>query len=34
MVFPDVLKALCLGARMVGLGRAFLFAQSVSETVS
>ncbi|KAL4064951.1 FMN-dependent dehydrogenase-domain-containing protein [Scleroderma yunnanense] len=24
----DVLKALCLGARMVGLGRAFLFAQS------
>ncbi|KAG1716548.1 hypothetical protein ID866_600 [Astraeus odoratus] len=24
----DVLKALCLGARMVGLGRAFLYAQS------
>jgi L-lactate dehydrogenase (cytochrome) len=26
----DVLKALCLGARAVGLGRAFLYAQSVS----
>lgn len=26
---PDVLKALCLGARAVGLGRPFLYAQSV-----
>lgn len=26
----DILKALCLGARAVGLGRPFLFAQSVS----
>lgn len=26
----DVLKALCLGAKAVGLGRAFLYAQSVS----
>jgi L-lactate dehydrogenase (cytochrome) len=26
----DVVKALCLGAKAVGLGRAFLFAQSVS----
>lgn len=26
----DVVKALCLGARAVGLGRAFLYAQSVS----
>ena len=25
----DVIKALCLGARAVGLGRAFLYAQSV-----
>jgi glutamate synthase domain-containing protein 2 len=25
----DVVKALCLGARAVGLGRAFLYAQSV-----
>lgn len=28
--FLDVLKALCLGAKAVGLGRAFLYAQSVS----
>lgn len=27
---PDVLKALCLGARAVGMGRPFLYAQSVS----
>lgn len=26
----DVLKALCLGAKAVGLGRSFLYAQSVS----
>ena len=26
---PDVVKALCLGAKAVGLGRAFLYAQSV-----
>lgn len=26
----DVLKALCLGATAVGLGRPFLYAQSVS----
>lgn len=26
---PDVLKALCLGAKAVGLGRPFLYAQSV-----
>lgn len=26
----DVLKALCLGAKAVGLGRPFLYAQSVS----
>lgn len=30
----DVLKALCLGARAVGLGRPFLYAQSVSLLVS
>lgn len=28
-VWTDVIKALCLGARAVGLGRAFLYAQSV-----
>lgn len=27
---PDVLKALCLGAKAVGMGRPFLYAQSVS----
>lgn len=26
---PDVVKALCLGAKAVGLGRPFLYAQSV-----
>jgi hypothetical protein len=26
----DILKALCLGAKAVGLGRPFLYAQSVS----
>ena len=26
----DVVKAVCLGAKAVGLGRAFLYAQSVS----
>lgn len=26
----DVIKALCLGARAVGMGRPFLYAQSVS----
>lgn len=29
----DVLKALCLGARAVGLGRPFLYAQSVSAAI-
>jgi len=29
----DVLKALCLGAQAVGLGRAFLFAQSVTMAI-
>lgn len=26
---PDILKALCLGATAVGIGRSFLYAQSV-----
>lgn len=30
MVSADVLKALCLGAKAVGLGRAFMYANSVS----
>ena len=30
---PDVVKAACLGARAVGLGRPFLYAQSVSSVV-
>lgn len=29
---PDVVKALCLGAKAVGLGRQFLYAQSVSRS--
>ena len=29
---PDVLKALCLGAKAVGMGRPFLYAQSVSHS--
>lgn len=29
----DVLKALCLGAKAVGLGRPFLYAQSVSQVL-
>lgn len=32
--FADVLKALCLGARAVGMGRPFLYAQSVSSILS
>ena len=30
VVLADVLKALCLGAKAVGLGRAFMYANSVS----
>ena len=30
-LMPDIVKAVCLGAKAVGMGRPFLYAQSVSK---